>query len=343
MRYACVNWVDHLLCSNIESTETAIQAEDLVDLFLCESYLHWLEAMSILKIVPTAIASMQKLEKLVQSTNRGHGDIVHSTTWARDGTQALSESNDKTLRLWDSATSQCTVFQGSKISKCFGNQDGNKLASASFDEVIWVWDPTTGHQLSICEGHTETVLDVAWSPNGSQLASASIDYTVRVWNPINGHQLSICEDYTNQVHTVSWSHDGSQLVSTSASMIVISDPSTGQCILNSRIRIEGFLRFDSIGTNCLHTGLGKFDIRALQRGSADSNDSNYVPKPHGYGLSEDLSWITYDGTRVIWLPPDHRPDNLKALCLSPNVVAIGCVSGVVEFFEFSDLNPLTDL
>lgn len=186
-------------------------------------------------------------------------------------------------------------------------------------------------------------MDVAWSPDGSQLASASIDKTIQVWDPIAGHQLSVSEEQTNMVPTVSWSHDGSLLASSSAGKILILDPNTGQCILSSPIVTDGFLRFDSLDSNCLHTGLGDFDMRALQRTLTDSDGSTHLPKPRGYGLSTDYSWITYNGTNVIWLPPEHRPDRLGALCLSRNVIAIGCVSGVVEFFEFSDLNPLTDL
>jgi hypothetical protein len=75
------------------------------------------------------------------------------------------------------------------------------------------------------------------------------------------------------------------------------------------------------------------DVENLKRASTSSNDSNYVPKPHGYGLSGDLSWITYDGTKILWFPPEHRAARLHALTLSTATVIIGCVSGIVEFYE----------
>lgn len=65
VRYACVYWVDHIICSSIDDIKRAVQGESSVYLFLCEYYLYWLEAMSIFKSIPGAIASMQKLEKLI--------------------------------------------------------------------------------------------------------------------------------------------------------------------------------------------------------------------------------------------------------------------------------------
>ncbi|GAB1194356.1 hypothetical protein APSETT444_003601 [Aspergillus pseudonomiae] len=67
VRYGCVYWVDHLVsCGTMEDTTKATEEERLMDSFLSQSYLHWLEAMSILKSVPSGIASMQKLEKFIR-------------------------------------------------------------------------------------------------------------------------------------------------------------------------------------------------------------------------------------------------------------------------------------
>jgi WD40 repeat protein len=59
--------------------------------------------------------------------------------------------------------------------------DGARLASASSDERVRVWDAATGSLLFSCKGHEGQVWGVAWSPDGMQLASASEDKTVRVW------------------------------------------------------------------------------------------------------------------------------------------------------------------
>ncbi len=60
--------------------------------------------------------------------------------------------------------------------------DGSRLASASDDHTVRLWDPATGQPTATLEGHTDGVRGVAFSPDGSRLASASADHTVRLWD-----------------------------------------------------------------------------------------------------------------------------------------------------------------
>ena len=46
--------------------------------------------------------------------------------------------------------------------------------------TVEIWDPATGTQLTVLEGHTGGVQAVAWSPDGTRLASGSADRTVRM-------------------------------------------------------------------------------------------------------------------------------------------------------------------
>jgi NACHT domain len=67
--YSCVHWIDHLCDWN--STKSAkhrddINDEGVVDKFLRQKYLYWLEALSLLRSVSEGILSMDKLEDLLQ-------------------------------------------------------------------------------------------------------------------------------------------------------------------------------------------------------------------------------------------------------------------------------------
>ncbi|MBA2286567.1 MAG: protein kinase, partial [Ktedonobacteraceae bacterium] len=67
--------------------------------------------------------------------------------------------------------------------------DGQRIASASGDRTVQVWDATTGNHLTVYSGHSAPVYAVSWSPDGQRIASSSNDKTVQVWDPTFGDHL----------------------------------------------------------------------------------------------------------------------------------------------------------
>jgi WD40 repeat protein len=61
------------------------------------------------------------------------------------------------------------------------NQDGSRLASASFDRLAKVWDAVTGEELFSLYGNQGNVFGVSFSPDGMHLATAGADGTVRIF------------------------------------------------------------------------------------------------------------------------------------------------------------------
>jgi hypothetical protein len=68
-RYSCIYWIDHLYDSNPKSwvnSDSGLQVAGVIDRFLREKYLYWLEGLSLCKSIAKGIVSMAKLRHLVE-------------------------------------------------------------------------------------------------------------------------------------------------------------------------------------------------------------------------------------------------------------------------------------
>ncbi len=66
VRYSCVYWIDHLADSCHAQNSSNLQDGGLVHRFLCHGYLHWLEALSLLKKMSEGTRAIDKLDRLLQ-------------------------------------------------------------------------------------------------------------------------------------------------------------------------------------------------------------------------------------------------------------------------------------
>jgi WD40 repeat protein len=91
--------------------------------------------------------------------------------------------------------------------------DGKRLASASNDRTVRVWDAASGQVVRVLPGHTGAVLGVAFSPVRKRLASAGEDGTVRVWDAASGREVLVLTHQKGEVWGVAFSPDGRRLAS----------------------------------------------------------------------------------------------------------------------------------
>src|SRR3989442_25143 len=101
------------------------------------------------------------------------------------------------------------------ISGLAWSPDGTRIASASYDKTVQVWDVATGKGLVTYRQHSNLVTAVAWSPDGTRIASASYDKTVQVWDATMGKRLLTYYGHTYAVTALSWTPDNHHLVSAS--------------------------------------------------------------------------------------------------------------------------------
>lgn len=64
VRYSCANWVDHLENSYPAPNNHDLVEGGLVNRFLQERYLYWLEALSLMRIIPHGVLAVRKLDNI---------------------------------------------------------------------------------------------------------------------------------------------------------------------------------------------------------------------------------------------------------------------------------------
>jgi formylglycine-generating enzyme required for sulfatase activity/DNA-binding beta-propeller fold protein YncE len=96
------------------------------------------------------------------------------------------------LKLWDLETGTGTTFEGHpmRINGLAFSPDGKRLASASHDKTVKVWDVATRKRLVTFDKHTEAVGTIRFSPDGRLIASCGWDLPVRVWESATGREIA---------------------------------------------------------------------------------------------------------------------------------------------------------
>ncbi|GAB1311808.1 hypothetical protein MFIFM68171_02018 [Madurella fahalii] len=235
-RYSCVFWVNHL-CDSISNKNTIQRnIQDVVQTFLEQKYLYWLEALSLLRALPEGILAIRQLDGLI--TLEGHDSSVRSVAFSPDGQRLVSGSDDTTIKIWDPASGNCLqTLQGhdSWVRSVAFSPDGQRLVSGSDDTTIKIWDPASGNCLQTLRGHDSSVHSVAFSPDGQRLVSGSDDTAIKIWDPASGNCLQILRGHDSSVRSVAFSPDGQRLVSGSDdTTIKIWDPASGSCLQTLR-------------------------------------------------------------------------------------------------------------
>ena len=101
------------------------------------------------------------------------------------------------------------------VSGLAWSPDGRRLASASHDQTVRVWELDGERRPLILEGHGDRVTAVAWSPDGRRIASSGEDGTVRIWDPDSSPDPLHLRDPSGAIGSLSWSPDGRRIASSS--------------------------------------------------------------------------------------------------------------------------------
>ncbi|KAF2193435.1 hypothetical protein K469DRAFT_549877 [Zopfia rhizophila CBS 207.26] len=217
-RYSCIYWVDHICDWNPNSSANhgvALQDGGAVEDFVRRKYLYWLEALSLCGGMSDGVVSMAKLEALLQ----GRADASALIELVRDARRFIMYHKWAIENSPLQAYASALVFSparslirglfkeeepkwiaikpamGDKWGACLQTLEGHsdtvwsvafshnsaRLASASGDSTVKIWDVSSGECLQTLEGYSDSVNSVAFSHDSARLASASDDRTVKIW------------------------------------------------------------------------------------------------------------------------------------------------------------------
>ena len=106
--------------------------------------------------------------------------------------------------------------------------DGSRLATASNDLEIRLWDPETGDHIATLSVNSEAVHAIAWSHDGSYLAGGYGNGAVQVWAVHGWSPAAALHTNQDSIYAVDWSPDGRQLaVAGSQGQAVLWNPASG--------------------------------------------------------------------------------------------------------------------
>ncbi len=144
----------------------------------------------------------------------GHDKAVTALSVTADGKFLVSCGEDKTVRVWDIATSkQLRSFQGhiAKTTAVTVRGDGRQIASASEDGAVRVWDLNTNDEHRVMNDSKDSLWAVAISPDGKRVASAGADKKIRVYELETGKPETTLEA-SSPITSLVFLNDSNRLV-----------------------------------------------------------------------------------------------------------------------------------
>jgi WD40 repeat protein len=155
-------------------------------------------------------------EAILKLDTKGHTAMIKDIIVTKSG-DIISASDDKTIRVWDSATGkekrkilgQIGAGSEGKIYAIALSPNEEFLAIGGFLDknrdyrhAIRIYNYQTGELLKVLKSHTNVVLDLAFSSDRKYLISGSADKTAKIWSGKTFKLIDTIKFHTKEVYAV---------------------------------------------------------------------------------------------------------------------------------------------
>jgi WD40 repeat protein/serine/threonine protein kinase len=185
--------------------------------------------------------------------------------------------------------------------------DGTRLATASPDGTVKLWDAITGQEVRTLKGHTSPVFSVAFSPDGTRLASGDEDSIV-IWDVTDGRVIHPLIGHKGRVLSLAFGPDGTRLASASYDQTVkIWNVRTGRLLDTLQGHAGGILgvAFSPDGTQIASAGYyaGVVEVWDARTGKVLHTLRRHAGRCISVGFSPDgtrIASASSDGAVKVW-------------------------------------------
>jgi len=116
---------------------------------------------------------------------------VFSVAFSPDG-RLLAAGGSEGIKVWDATDGGEAIplrGAGSASARGLVFSSDNRFLAAGFGNIVKIWETANGSEKASYQGHSRTVLSVAFNPEGTRLASGD-GWDVKVWDTLSSQEAS---------------------------------------------------------------------------------------------------------------------------------------------------------